>query len=218
MKVMGTQHRRSGFTLVEILVVLAIIAVLAAILLPVLSSAREKGRAAVCQSNLKQIGLGITMYTQDWERYPRGLDAADKNTPQIWNGWPGAAQIMSETPYLHTVLDPYIKNPQVWGCPSDSGYDFDDHTGYAIDARPTAFQKFGTSYSYRTELTLVDLMQDHVARPAETNVLNDSNGGWHGASVTNFWNGKRYNMLFADGHVKSVDKAGFQTAWDVDVK
>jgi len=208
-----TDMKKRAFTLIEILVVLAIIAVLAAILLPVLSRVREKGRAAVCQSNLKQIGTAITMYAQDWDYFPRALDAADKNAPQIWSGWPGGAQIMAETPMLPVVLDPYIKGDAVWGCPSDSGYDYDDIANVVIDARPTAYQKFGISYSYRTELMLRTLSDDRLPEPAETNVLNDANGGWHGSSTFGFGEGRRYNMLFADNHVKSVDYAHFRQAW-----
>lgn len=208
----GSTTRRA-FTLIEILVVLAIIAVLAAILLPVLSTVREKGRAAVCQSNLKQIGTSITMYTQDWEHFPRALDAADKYAPEIWASWPDGAKIMAETPLLPVVLDPYIKGNAIWGCPSDSGYDYDDIANVFIDARPTAYEKFGISYSYRTELMLRTLSDDRLPEPSETNVLNDANGGWHGSGKLSFGEGRRYNMLFADNHVKSVDYAHFRQAW-----
>ena len=62
---------RSGFTLIELLVVIAIIAILAAILFPVFAQARAKARQATCTSNLKQIGIAISMYVQDYdETYP----------------------------------------------------------------------------------------------------------------------------------------------------
>jgi prepilin-type N-terminal cleavage/methylation domain-containing protein len=56
-----------GFTLIELLVVIAIIAILAAILFPVFARARENARRASCQSNLKQVGLGLLQYIQDYD-------------------------------------------------------------------------------------------------------------------------------------------------------
>jgi prepilin-type N-terminal cleavage/methylation domain-containing protein/prepilin-type processing-associated H-X9-DG protein len=88
-----------GFTLIELLVVIAIIAILASILFPVFARARENARRSSCQSNLKQLGLGIMQYTQDYDEkyYSRGSN----------RGWAGA-------------IFPYVKSTQVFACPSDS--------------------------------------------------------------------------------------------------
>lgn len=202
--------RRRGFTLIEILVVLSILTILMAILLPAFSSVRGAGRNVVCVANLRQLGQAIQMYATDNDRYPRGLDAADKFTPQIWPASYG--QIMADTPLLPAVMDPYIKHAALWKCPSDFGFDVCDITNVPLPARPTCYGRYGMSYFYRTELTLLDLTQEHVAEPVKTNVLSDASGDWHGSSLP-WGGGKRYNILFADGHVKNVDLSTFEAAW-----
>ncbi len=99
--------RRSAFTLIELLVVIAIIAILAAILFPVFAKAREKARTSSCQSNLKQLALGMAQYTQDYdERYP--------------TAWVGPPYTVATTGCnWATAITPYIKSVQVFRCPSD---------------------------------------------------------------------------------------------------
>lgn len=91
--------RRRGFTLIELLVVIAIIAILAAILFPVFAQARDKARQATCQSNMRQLGTAISMYTQDYdELYPKTQSGA-----------------------ILITIRPYTKNKDIWKCASRSG-------------------------------------------------------------------------------------------------
>src|SRR3954451_12245993 len=96
---------RRAFTLIELLVVISIIAILAAILFPVFARARENARRSSCQSNLKQISLGIIQYVQDYdETYPMIYNHIVGRTPpyQCWGEW----------------VQPYVKSQQVFTCPS----------------------------------------------------------------------------------------------------
>lgn len=96
----GCLERRSAFTLIELLVNIAIIAILLAVLAPVLAEARAAVRGYVCLSNLRQIGLASTLYTQDYdERY-----ASPSREPYSW---------------LPDIHQPYLKQWRVWVCPSD---------------------------------------------------------------------------------------------------
>ena len=99
-------HVFKAFTLIELLVVIAIIAILAAILFPVFARARENARRSSCQSNLKQIGIGIMQYVQDYdETYPFYVMNGSTNPTQ--QGW-------------GQIIQPYIKSAQVFQCPSES--------------------------------------------------------------------------------------------------
>ena len=103
------KNARPAFTLIEILVVIAIIAILAAILFPVFARSRENARRSSCQSNLKQIGLSLVQYTQDYDGYIVGhyYFLGDETA------FPGGYRWMD-------AIQPYVKSEQVFTCPSDS--------------------------------------------------------------------------------------------------
>lgn len=117
---------RSGFTLVEVLVVAALVALLAAIALPVLSSAREKGRSATCQAHQKQILLAVAQYATD----------ADSFLPRMY--YHEGQQIVT----WYEVLTPYTKNRQVFRCPTDPG----SQIGGAWEPPPAFRSSFAASY------------------------------------------------------------------------
>jgi prepilin-type N-terminal cleavage/methylation domain-containing protein/prepilin-type processing-associated H-X9-DG protein len=109
-------RRPSGFTLIELLVVIAIIAILAAILFPVFARARENARRASCQSNLKQFGLAMMQYTQDYdESYPPASGVLGSNPPG------GEWSLGADTWSWAQILYPYHKSVQIFVCPSGVG-------------------------------------------------------------------------------------------------
>jgi prepilin-type N-terminal cleavage/methylation domain-containing protein/prepilin-type processing-associated H-X9-DG protein len=130
--------KRTGFTLIELLVVIAIIAILAAILFPVFARARENARRASCQSNLKQLGLGWQMYTQDYDEKQAMFTNSDTS---VCGGGATTAGCYQFRMWF-SMIYPYVKSAQVYRCPSNSVYPTKDtYTAgyYSQDGSATGF-------------------------------------------------------------------------------
>lgn len=210
--------KRRGFTLIELLVVIAIIAILAAILFPVFAKAREKARQASCASNLKQIGLAVTQYVQDYdETYPAfcfwfpGKD---------WSGDPNHGMHWAQ------VVQPYIKSKQVFKCPSN--------LKNSEVAGGDTYQSVSNNYAGNQHIITEDRWNPRkisaVDAPATKILIGESSNEWSGIDLTGWpdwckgcgnpdgwvneaWSGHTgsANYAFADGHVKALKPAQTMT-------
>lgn len=140
--------KRRAFTLIEILVVVAIIALLAAILFPAFARAREKARQTTCSSNLKQFMLAILMYAQDNdEAMPLAIKHVDQIGPKTAKDNPPTQQFG-----IHMEIMPYVKSPQAFQCPDDNGFaQASTSGGFPVAAGTKVWEAFGSSYRFAPE-------------------------------------------------------------------
>jgi prepilin-type N-terminal cleavage/methylation domain-containing protein/prepilin-type processing-associated H-X9-DG protein len=175
----GLTPPHPAFTLVEMLVVIAIIALLAGLLLPVVSRAKEAGRSAACLSNLHQIGIALQVYVDgNNNRLPVMRDRLVSTNSTATNALPS----------VEVVLKTELDNLNVLRCPSD----FAD-----------IFGQTGSSYSWNSLLNGQDA--DHLVvlgmnfDPHAIPVFYDKQG-FHSARGKD----KAVNYLYADGHIKNL--------------
>ena len=228
-----------GFTLIELLVVIAIIALLAAILFPVFARARENARRASCQSNLKQLALGIHQYVQDYdENFPRVYTITSGNwAGGDWKGWA-------------TMVEPYVKSEQVYACPSranKANYNANQYyrgggSGYGLTYASnnplSGLTSFGYDESGIGGATQPSLKSSAIERSAETIMLGEEKTtasgfefgepylcNWAGNGQSCFlsqtgtpWHFEGISVAFVDGHVKwmKVEKLQVATYWRTD--
>ena len=209
------QISRKGFTLIELLVVIAIIAILAAILFPVFARARDKARQASCQSNLKQIGLSIMMYAQDY----------DETLPAFRFDYGGD----SSARYFgfFDAVGPYTQNVDIYICPSGHEAFSWERTnlphssgfyGTSINLSYSTPYPTGSVWRYSSGRSLAE-----THRPAETIMMVESTNPYLGTGVghlgfeddgtprtmsddgrverMHYRHSLQMNLLYCDGHV-----------------
>jgi len=166
----------AAFTLVELLVIMAIIAILATLLLPSLGRAQESSRSASCQGNLHQIGLALQMY----------VDGNANHMPVMYDF--SAANPSTNGATIDVVLAPQLGSPQVLRCPSDNA---------------GIYQQTHSSYSWDSLLNgqNADQLRIFTLAPPSTRIpVVFDKQSFHGAL------GPKHaqNYLYADGHIKNL--------------
>jgi prepilin-type N-terminal cleavage/methylation domain-containing protein/prepilin-type processing-associated H-X9-DG protein len=142
----------TGFTLMELLVVVGIVAILAGMAYPVYQRTSQGGKAAACISNLRQIGVGLNSYLNDHDMRMPTLKVARESKQE-------------DVPVIDNTLNAYITNPAVFACPADNK-DFAGRTGtsycwnVALNDQPLA------------DLNFLKLVTDHTHIP----ILSDKEG------------------------------------------
>jgi len=201
MSISTNSDPRGGFTLIEILCVLAILVIISAILLPALSRVQEKGHQSVCQSNLKQLALAFQLYSQDnagyypwWFNNSDGGDFSVLPSPNT--GFPPSSR--PGVPWAKAI-QPYIKNTQMLHCPSLQSASSqnplaDGFTDYAYNLNLSGQNdaKFSNSSS-------LILLEDYASLPGWSYARNSADAD--GRSGSTIHSGGA-NYVFVDGHVK----------------
>ena len=208
------QRHRSGFTLIELLVVISIIAILAAILFPVFARARENARRSSCQSNLKQIGLAIVQYTQDYdERLPINYSGTGGGSP--WSDFNDiycyATPRAGEGSWI-TGVQPYVKSWRLFACPSAAVSTTEAPVGDS-DTNYIGSQMIfvGNYVKSRTLSSIPETATTIAVQEDKTRRAYGTTRPWRDTDTTavgplpDKYNSVHFdggNLLFCDGHVK----------------
>lgn len=201
----STSRERAAFTLIELLIVIAVISILAAMLFPVFAQAREKGRQVSCLNNLRQIGIAGLLYAQDYDDI---LPPWQVNTRLYWVG--GRDKISGPLDKTRGLIFPYVRNGLIQNCPTYVG---GHHLG-------------GTGYGYNLLLNRAPLAA--VAEPSETLFFADAGvpnfpkrgeigetilisppALWIPSPEMDFRHQGFANIVWADGHAKAVKRETF---------
>ncbi len=215
---------RKGFTLVELLVVIAVVAILSSILMPVFGRARAAARSTACVSNLRQIGQAFAMYAQDWEG-------------SLPSAMPYAVVAPEGRAWMPALM-PYVKDARIWICPENTmpvpSYAYNTFLGFprimgmgygnsgltmdTISVPANTFLAFDTPNNRADANNLNGGMGSYMiyVMPGQ---LAERHPNWESAYRERApWQKPRHqdgnNVVFADGHVKWV-RLAVQSPWRI---
>ena len=179
--------RLLAFTLIELLVVIAIVGILAGLLLPVISKAKESGRATACLSNLRQMGVALQLYVSENENRLPWMRDKQYGTNSI----PPTNSIPLKSP--DEVLTNHLGSIAILKCPSDR--------------ENNVFQQSASSYAWNSLLNGQDadkmVILNLAFNPHQIPVFYDKES-FHAQRGA----GKEINFLYADGHINKLLEVG----------
>lgn len=223
---------KKRFSLIELLITIAIIAILAGLLLPALNAARNKAKAAACISNLKQCGLVIRQYADENDDYMMMED-----TSLCWHGW---AAYLYQVGYLKETGTMYFCPASEYYPPAAPGGEWalgdkamtslsflrigkyaytSNYKGFFVDSWNTTRAQTGATPNWNGDVenrAVAFKKLSNYVQPSEFFLLADGtkdgrhNNPKYWDSNTYFWrihSAKYYNMLFADGHAEAKNDA-----------
>ncbi len=220
----GNLKAAAAFTLVELLVVIAVIAIRAALLLPALSRAKAKAQRTTCLNNLRQINVGVRMYADDAHDVAPSPGAATTNFPDLYSDY---KRLMKSYVGLNGASSPQDK---LFACPADQFYPthlftdddppteyvrkslheepYVDYSSYAFNGGDGRTEVFGTNGMTFTRPGLGNVRLSAVKHPSRTVLVGEVSAwepwSWHEPSSRLVFNDAKNVVSFVDGHVSYI--------------